>query len=264
MAVPRSGIHDAADVGRCASGTERNNGLNPHCIPRINGTQRDSEGLLRCIPRFAAILWDGTRNQARSALHPTVHRASQDMFRWHADESVGKWRFPGVASMTRLTWGDVQVGRNAIMASTRIASHESVGRNAIHGTLCIASHDLPRFRGMEHEISILRQKSVDEFTTPQSRFAGQLVLQAWTRYARHPAGSPVVSHVAYKQLCCLPNGNVLTRGANNIINELLTQNTRLISLFVPRVSVKPARRNAIPAGFGIASHGAATSGLSHE
>ncbi|WP_206666326.1 hypothetical protein, partial [Bifidobacterium jacchi] len=72
------------------------------------------------------------------------------------------------------------------------------------------------------------------------------------------AGSPVGSHVAYKQLCCLPNGNVpaimdalrahftgspvgshstykqlrcllhgavLTRGARDIINELLTQDT---------------------------------------
>ena len=28
-----------------------------------------------------------------------------------------------------------------------------------------------------------------------------------------PAGSPVGSHVAYKQLCCLLHGNVLTRGA---------------------------------------------------
>ena len=40
------------------------------------------------------------------------------------------------------------------------------------------------------------------------------------------AYSPVGSHVAYKQLCCLPNGNVLTRGANTIINEFLTQDTK--------------------------------------
>ena len=41
----------------------------------------------------------------------------------------------------------------------------------------------------------------------------------------HPAGSPVGSHSTYKQLRCLLHGAVLTRGANNMINELLTQDT---------------------------------------
>ena len=39
------------------------------------------------------------------------------------------------------------------------------------------------------------------------------------------AGLPVGSHVACKQLRCLQHGNVLTRGAKNIINELMTQHT---------------------------------------
>ncbi|WP_206666362.1 hypothetical protein, partial [Bifidobacterium jacchi] len=40
------------------------------------------------------------------------------------------------------------------------------------------------------------------------------------------AGSPVGSHSTYKQLRCLLHGAVLTRGANNMINELLTRHTR--------------------------------------
>ena len=35
--------------------------------------------------------------------------------------------------------------------------------------------------------------------------------------------TPVGSHSTYKQLCCLFNSAVLTRGAANIVNELLTQ-----------------------------------------
>ena len=49
------------------------------------------------------------------------------------------------------------------------------------------------------------------------------------------AGSPVGSHVAYKQLRCLLHGNVLTRGASNIITELVAQDAR--------------RRNLRPAGY---------------
>ena len=45
-----------------------------------------------------------------------------------------------------------------------------------------------------------------------------------------PACSPVGSHSTYKQLRCLLYDAVLTRGANNIINELLTQDTSLPSM----------------------------------
>ena len=38
-------------------------------------------------------------------------------------------------------------------------------------------------------------------------------------------GSPVGSHVAYKQLCCLLHGNVLPRGAENGVNEFLIHDT---------------------------------------
>ena len=39
------------------------------------------------------------------------------------------------------------------------------------------------------------------------------------------AGSPVGSHSTYKQLRCLLYGAVPTRGANDMINEVLTENT---------------------------------------
>ena len=46
------------------------------------------------------------------------------------------------------------------------------------------------------------------------------------------AGSPVGSHSTCKQLRCLLYGAVLTRGANNIINELLTRHTSILRQFV--------------------------------
>ena len=99
-------------------------------------------------------------------------------------------RKPGLRGPVRLTVGSPCQG--SCRRSRLRGSHPMVSRLGVVSPP-VSFADSPLVRGGRNTTAVCFTA-----TAPQSR----------TRPARHPAGSPVGSHVAYKQLRCLLHGNV--------------------------------------------------------